>query len=91
MEQNTITSALVALVAAVLSAAPGVHAVYNLVQTWQGPLFFDGWDFYGNYDNLTKVSSALRSCQRTALNWVETQGNAIWANQSVATATAWHT
>ena len=39
MEQNTITSASVALVAVVLSAAPGVHAVYNLVQTWQGLAF----------------------------------------------------
>ena len=40
----------------ILSEAPGVHAIYNLVRAWEGPSFFDGWDFYGQYDNLTNVS-----------------------------------
>lgn len=45
------------LAAAVLSEVPGVHAVYNLVRDWEGQTFFDGWEFYGSYDNLTNVSS----------------------------------
>lgn len=26
---------------------------YNLVKEYSGQNFFNGWDFYGNYDNLT--------------------------------------
>jgi hypothetical protein len=26
---------------------------FTLVKDWSGNGFFDGWDFYGNYDNLT--------------------------------------
>lgn len=54
------------LAAAVLSQVPRVHAAYNLVNVWEGQTFFDGWDFYGNYDNLTNVSR-LRFDRRTAL------------------------
>jgi hypothetical protein len=60
--KNTFASASMAVAVAVLSATPGAHAVYNLVQTWQGQSFFDGWDFYGNYDNLTNVSSLWFDC-----------------------------
>ena len=48
-----------ALAAVVLSVTPGAHADYNLVETWQGQSFFDGWDFYGKYDNLSNVSPVL--------------------------------
>lgn len=65
--KNVLTSATVALLAAVLSVVPGAHAAYNLVQTWQGQSFFDGWDFYGAYDNLTNVSP-LRFCRRMTFN-----------------------
>ena len=47
-----------ALAAAVLSEVPGVHADYNLIRAWEGQTFFDGWEFYGYYDNLTNVSPA---------------------------------
>ncbi|PCH43204.1 glycoside hydrolase family 16 protein [Wolfiporia cocos MD-104 SS10] len=39
------------LAAAVLS--PTALASYSLVQEFQGANFFDGWVFYGNYDNTT--------------------------------------
>ena len=29
------------------------YAAYNLVKEYSGQNFFNGWDFYGNYDNLT--------------------------------------
>lgn len=54
--KSAFAATLVALSAVMMSEVPGVHAVYNLVQSWEGQNFFDGWDFYGNYDNLTSVS-----------------------------------
>ena len=54
--KSTFASVSIALAAVVLSGAPGVHAAYNLVRAWEGQTFFDGWEFYGNYDNLTNVS-----------------------------------
>ena len=50
------TAASIVLTAAMLSELPTVHAAYDLLRSWQGQNFFDGWDFYGNYDNLTNVS-----------------------------------
>ncbi|RDX50093.1 hypothetical protein OH76DRAFT_1349667 [Lentinus brumalis] len=40
------------LASALFAAAPA-HAAYNLVKEYSGTNFFDGWEFYGNYDNLT--------------------------------------
>ena len=39
--------------AALLTSAHGASAAYNLVKEFSGSSFFDGWEFYGNYDNLT--------------------------------------
>lgn len=36
-----------------LQALPPVEAAYSLQALWQGESFFDGWDFWGNRDNLT--------------------------------------
>ncbi|GAA5869691.1 hypothetical protein JCM3774_003823 [Rhodotorula dairenensis] len=36
-----------------LRALPQVEAAYSLQTAWQGENFFDGWDFWGNRDNLT--------------------------------------
>ncbi|KAH9886712.1 concanavalin A-like lectin/glucanase domain-containing protein [Cubamyces lactineus] len=41
------------------------YAAYNLVKEYSGQNFFNGWDFYGNYDNLTSGD----------VNWVD-QANA---------------
>ena len=54
--KSTFASASIALLAVAVLEVPVVHAVYNLVRSWEGQTFFDGWDFYGNYDNLTNVS-----------------------------------
>ena len=33
---------------------PSAQAVtFQVVQDFSGPTFFDKWDFFGNYDNLT--------------------------------------
>lgn len=32
---------------------------FSLVQDYSGNGFFDGWDFYGNYDNLTNGASCV--------------------------------
>ncbi|RPD78311.1 hypothetical protein L226DRAFT_481036 [Lentinus tigrinus ALCF2SS1-7] len=39
--------------ASTLFATTPVFAAYNLVKEYSGTNFFDGWEFYGNYDNLT--------------------------------------
>ena len=59
--KSAFVSASIALAAAVLSKVPGVHTTYNLVRTWEGQTFFDDWDFYGDYDNLTNVSPSRNS------------------------------
>lgn len=78
--KNVLASVTIALAAAVLSAVPGAHAAYNLVQTWEGQSFFDGWQFYGNYDNLTNgdaiwVNQSLATSDHLA--YVDSNGKAI--------------
>jgi len=80
MKNTVFAPATIALTAAVLLAVPSVHAAYNLVQTWQGQSFFDGWEFYGNYDNLTNgdaiwVNQSVASTSRLA--YVDSNGKAI--------------
>jgi hypothetical protein len=41
------------------------HA-YNLVREHSGQSFFDRWEFYGNWDNLTLGASFLSSILRLA-------------------------
>ncbi|KAI0298071.1 glycoside hydrolase family 16 protein [Multifurca ochricompacta] len=53
---------------------------YSLVKQYAGAHFFDGWDFYGNYDNLTNgdaifVTASQAASQRLA--FVNSAGNAI--------------
>lgn len=78
--KNVYTSASMVLAAAVLSIVPSAHAVYNLVQTWEGQSFFDGWEFYGNYDNLTNgdaiwVNQSVATSSNLA--YVDSNGKAI--------------
>ena len=34
------------------------NVTYNLSQDWSGQNFFNGWDFYGSWDNLTLSMSS---------------------------------
>ncbi|KAI0633311.1 concanavalin A-like lectin/glucanase domain-containing protein [Trametes polyzona] len=52
------------LLAALVAASPAL-AGYNLVKEYSGANFFSGWEFYGNFDNLTNGD----------VNWVD-QANA---------------
>ncbi|KAJ7577298.1 glycoside hydrolase family 16 protein [Mycena floridula] len=49
MTARTISSSLLLL----LSARMAVATSYDMVKIYAGPTFFDGWDFYGSFDNLT--------------------------------------
>ena len=49
------------LAAALLIPTPHALAAYNLVREYSGSSFFSGWDFYGNYDNLTNGASRFTS------------------------------
>lgn len=78
--KNVLASATIALSVTVLSTVPGVHAAYNLVQTWEGQSFFDGWEFYGSYDNLTNgdaiwVNKSVATSDHLA--YVDSNGKAI--------------
>jgi len=62
MRFDTVTSALL------LALLPlAVHGqVFNVVQDYSGPTFFEEWDFFGNYDNLTggmRILQALAAVQ----------------------------
>ena len=48
---------------------PSVRAEsFKVVQDFSGSTFFDKWDFFGNYDNLTGGESfALQDATSTAL------------------------
>jgi len=56
--KRAFTAVSMALAAVLLFEVPAAHADYNLVRAWEGQTFFDGWEFYGYYDNLTNVSSS---------------------------------
>ncbi|KAH9851281.1 concanavalin A-like lectin/glucanase domain-containing protein [Lenzites betulinus] len=71
----TTTAAAVALVA----SSPAL-ATYNLVQEYSGSNFFTGWDFYGNYDNLTSGDVnwvTQTNATESKLAYVNDAGNAI--------------
>ena len=45
--------------ASILFATTPAYAAYNLIRDYSGTNFFTGWEFYGNYDNLTNGTSLL--------------------------------
>ncbi|KAI0673184.1 concanavalin A-like lectin/glucanase domain-containing protein [Trametes maxima] len=63
-------------VAIALFASTPTLAAYNLVKEYSGSSFFSGWDFYGNYDNLTNGD----------VNWVDqtnaTQSKLAYVNDA---------
>ncbi|BGP50602.1 hypothetical protein JCM10450v2_006521 [Rhodotorula kratochvilovae] len=51
---RTASSAAALLaIAALARSVPGAHAAYSLSKAYEGDSFFQGWNFYGHYDNLT--------------------------------------
>ncbi|KAM0790911.1 hypothetical protein ACM66B_004218 [Microbotryomycetes sp. NB124-2] len=51
---------------------------YSLVQRWQGSQFFDGWQFYGHYDNLTNGDvNFVNQSDSSQLAYITSNGNAI--------------
>ncbi|KAJ7366367.1 glycoside hydrolase family 16 protein [Mycena albidolilacea] len=64
------SSSSIALLSVLL---PGILAVttYDMVKEYSGSTFFDGWDFYGSFDNLTNgdaifVTSSVASSSKLA-------------------------
>ncbi|KAI0336816.1 hypothetical protein GY45DRAFT_1238036 [Cubamyces sp. BRFM 1775] len=59
---------------------PATNVTFNLARDYSGPNFFNGWDFYGSWDNLT-LSNVWWVDQPTAatdqLAYVNQAGNAI--------------
>ncbi|KAH9932847.1 concanavalin A-like lectin/glucanase domain-containing protein [Amylocystis lapponica] len=69
------------LAAAVLSLSPAVLAQstsFQLVKEYSGTDFFQGWSFYGNFDNLTNGDvTYVNQTNATNLAYVNSAGNAI--------------
>ncbi|BGO91448.1 hypothetical protein NBRC10512_003108 [Rhodotorula toruloides] len=68
-----------AFLALSLSAvAPAVQAAYSLQTAYQGDSFFDGWDFWGNRDNLTNgaVNYVSRSTS-SQVAYTNSAGNVV--------------
>ncbi len=74
------------LASALFAAAPA-YAAYNLVKEYSGTNFFDGWEFYGNYDNLTNGTCSIVCIRRTFnLNEIHAAGDVTYVDQANATA-----
>ncbi|KAG6379864.1 hypothetical protein JVT61DRAFT_10424 [Boletus reticuloceps] len=59
------------------------HAVaYDIFHDYSGSTFFDGWDFYGSFDNLTWGMS-FELGTRLALTVVVIEGNVTWVTKEV--------
>ncbi|TFY54028.1 hypothetical protein EVG20_g9874 [Dentipellis fragilis] len=55
-------------------------AQYNIVKSYEGSSFFDDWNFYNNFDNLTNGDAIFVSAQQAAqdkLAFVNSAGHAI--------------
>lgn len=42
-----------------LAVTAQLITAYDIVRDYSGASFFDGWDFYGSWDNLTNGKSVL--------------------------------
>lgn len=70
------------MAAALLASTPAL-ATYSLIKEYSGTDFFTGWDFYGNYDNLT---SGMRFRSFVEVLTAHTPlGDVIWVDQANAT------
>ncbi|KAI5474430.1 glycoside hydrolase family 16 protein [Pseudohyphozyma bogoriensis] len=61
-----------------LASLPSTQAAYSLTANFSGSTFFDGWDFYGNYDNLTNGDAIfVNQSASSSLAYVNDAGNTI--------------
>ncbi|KAI0743871.1 concanavalin A-like lectin/glucanase domain-containing protein [Daedaleopsis nitida] len=66
--------------ASTLFATAPAYAAYNLVKEYSGKNFFNGWEFYGNYDNLTNGDVTYvdqANATSSQLGYVNDAGNVI--------------
>ncbi|GAA5932224.1 uncharacterized protein JCM15063_001159 [Sporobolomyces koalae] len=68
-----------ALAGALLATAPlQAHAAYDIVRDYSGKTFFDGWSFYGHYDNLTNGDvNFVNQSASSSLAYINEAGNAV--------------
>jgi len=67
-----------------------VAAQYSMVKEYSGSSFFDDWNFYNNYDNLTQGNVEFVSAQEAGkdnLAYVNSAGNAIIKVDNTSTVT----
>ncbi|KAI9066573.1 hypothetical protein FKP32DRAFT_355906 [Trametes sanguinea] len=67
------------LVSALFAATPAL-AAYNLIKEYSGTDFFQGWDYYGNFDNLTNGDVTWvdqNTATSSKLTYVNDAGHAI--------------
>ncbi|GAA5921226.1 hypothetical protein JCM1841_001643 [Sporobolomyces salmonicolor] len=66
------------LVSAAVLLAAGARAEYSLVKDYSGDSFFNGWSYYGSWDNLTNGDvNFVNQSASTQLAYVNDAGNAI--------------
>lgn len=68
-----------------LAFACSASAAYNLVREYSGSNFFEGWEFYGNYDNLTNGTSQLEDLLTSKMNLMFWSGDVNWVTEANAT------
>ncbi|GAA6036469.1 hypothetical protein JCM8097_003523 [Rhodosporidiobolus ruineniae] len=75
---STIASLGLAAIAALVAGPRAAQAAYSLNHSYAGDSFFSGWDYYGNYDNLTFGDiDWVNQTDSTDLAYVNSAGNAI--------------
>ncbi|GAA5878025.1 hypothetical protein JCM3774_005984 [Rhodotorula dairenensis] len=73
-----MVATVLALATLGLAAPMGANAQYSLSKAYAGSTFFDAWDFYGHWDNLTNgdIDYVNRS-DSSDLAYINSAGNAI--------------
>ncbi|KAG8216574.1 hypothetical protein J3R82DRAFT_6758 [Butyriboletus roseoflavus] len=63
------------------------HATaYDILHDHSGSTFFDGWDFYGSWDNLTLGASLVLCVVYLRPSSYIIKGNVTWVTQEVASS-----